>query len=127
MAAVCSLRIVCAVRAPKVNAAEEGEKRLRAGSTYKNIGQAVDAGLVQVSFSFCSSPFSFRRFFSEGGGDVEVCARALSARVPSRPRSPPRRASNVARARSFADLRREYIYKFLLFSPLPWWRLPIQI
>lgn len=84
MAALCSLRVVCAVRAPKVNAADGGEKRLRAGSTYKNLGAAVDAGLIQVSFFFCSFPFLPIAFIL--GGVVEVCARAFSARVPSRPR-----------------------------------------
>ena len=66
MAAICSLRIVCAARAPRVAAADSPETvpeppkaaaspikapeapKLRAGQKYKNLAEAVDAGLLQV-------------------------------------------------------------------------------
>ena len=50
---ICSMRIVCAARAPTVRAAEEKDlPRTRAGSNFKNLGAAVDAGVVQVSLPF---------------------------------------------------------------------------
>jgi len=52
MAAICSLRIVCAARAPKVAAAADDKApeppKLKAGSKYKDLTAAVDAGLVTV-------------------------------------------------------------------------------
>eukprot|EP00740_Mantoniella_antarctica_P004531 CAMPEP_0181364046 /NCGR_PEP_ID=MMETSP1106-20121128/9137_1 /TAXON_ID=81844 /ORGANISM="Mantoniella antarctica, Strain SL-175" /LENGTH=255 /DNA_ID=CAMNT_0023478653 /DNA_START=32 /DNA_END=799 /DNA_ORIENTATION=+ len=49
MAALCSLRIVCAARAPKVAAVAEDKAApvLKSGQKYKNLGSAVDAGLIQ--------------------------------------------------------------------------------
>jgi len=50
MAALCSLRIVCVARAPKVAAAADDKApeppKLKAGSKYKDLTAAVDAGLV---------------------------------------------------------------------------------
>eukprot|EP00740_Mantoniella_antarctica_P010715 CAMPEP_0181377652 /NCGR_PEP_ID=MMETSP1106-20121128/18013_1 /TAXON_ID=81844 /ORGANISM="Mantoniella antarctica, Strain SL-175" /LENGTH=75 /DNA_ID=CAMNT_0023496405 /DNA_START=51 /DNA_END=274 /DNA_ORIENTATION=+ len=62
MAAVCSLRIVCAARAPKVNAAAvepPAPPPLKAGTNYKNLKAAVDAGQVQGCAPFGSGIDAF--------------------------------------------------------------------
>jgi hypothetical protein len=105
MAAVCSLRIVCATRAPKVKAAaaeSDAPPPLKAGANYKNLKAAVDAGLISVRF-------------------LQICrgtrSRAFVRRVPYRaPGRACARFVGVFRPHSRRDLRSPSLPRGAAFS-----------